>query len=483
VNAFRVGYVLGWILVFLTGAMALPFLISLIYNDGDSLSLLYSMLASLLSGGLVISISRKRGKGELSVREGFAVVTLAWVVMSLFGALPFLFSGTTSSLIDALFESMSGFTTTGASIFVSPEALPHGVGFWRCFMQWIGGLGIVLFGLALLPMLGVGGMHLYKAETPGPSSEKITPRLKDTAKILWWIYITFTLIEILLLKLGGMNAYDAAAHSFTTMATGGFSTHDASIAYFNSPFIYLVMTLFMFFAGINFSLYFRALQQKSLLPVFKDAEWRVYASIITCVVLGLVLVLTLAHDFGVFDAVVASLFQTLSIMTTTGFATEDFNLWHPFGRVALFFLMFVGGMAGSTGGGMKVVRVKIAFAHAHMSLRRMIQPQAVNLIRMGERAVSSDLVQSISGFVMIFFLLTLFGTLSLAALGHDLEVALTGTVACLSNIGPGLGSVGPSGNFSAIHPLGKLILTGLMLLGRLELFTVLVLFSRRFWMR
>ncbi len=307
--------------------------------------------------------------------------------------------------------------------------------------------------------------------------------MKDTAKILWWIYIAFTGIEMLLLKLGGMSFYDAAAHSFTTMATGGFSTHDASIAYFQDPFIYLVITLFMFFAGINFSLYFRALQQKSLWPVLSDAEWRVYASIIAFVVITLIAVLTLNHDFELFDAAVASLFQTLSILTTTGFATEYFNLWHPFARVSLFFLMFVGGMAGSTGGGMKVVRVKIAFSHAHMSLRRMIQPQAVNLIRMGERAVPNDLVQSISGFVMIFFLLTLFGTLSLAALGHELEVALTGTVACLSNIGPGLGAVGPAGNFAAIHPLAKVILTGLMLLGRLELFTVLVLLSRRFWLR
>lgn len=480
-NPWRISYVLGWIQVFLAGGMMLPFLISFLYMDGDSTGLLSAMLVTAASGGLAAWVSRGHGRGELTIREGFAVVTFGWLFMSFFGALPFLFSGTIASPIDAWFESMSGFTTTGASILTSPQSLPHGVAFWRCFMQWIGGLGIVLFGLAILPMLGVGGMHLFKAETPGPSSEKITPRLRDTAKILWIIYVVLTAAEALLLWVSGMSFYDAWAHSFTTMATGGFSTYDASIGHFQSPLIDLIITFFMFCAGINFALYFKAVRGGGIKAILNDTEWRYYAKIAGGSALVFWLALVLWQDRGIGSALVDSLFQTVSILTTTGFATDDFNLWHPIGRVGLLFLMVVGGMAGSTGGGVKVVRMKILVSHARKSLRRMIQPQGVLLVRMGGRGVPPELVSSITGFIVLFLILLVGGTLTLALLGHDLEVGLTASLACLSNIGPGLGEVGPAGNFAAIHPLGKLMLSMLMLLGRLEIYTVLVMFSMHFW--
>jgi trk system potassium uptake protein TrkH len=480
-NPWRVTYVLGWIQVFLAGGMLLPLLISLLYLDGDTSGLLLATLVTAAAGGLAAFKTRSNGSGELTIREGFAVVTLGWLLISFFGSLPFLFSGQIPSMIDAWFESMSGFTTTGASILVSPQDLPHGVAFWRCFMQWIGGLGIVLFGLAILPMLGVGGMHLFKAETPGPSSEKITPRLKDTAKILWIIYLVLTATEALLLWISGMTFYDAWAHSFTTMATGGFSTYNASIGQFSSPVIHLIVTLFMFLAGINFALYFKVAQGGGLKAIWNDTEWRYYAGIASAA--ALVFWIALMLKDGAFSAMrlVDSMFQTASILTTTGFATDDFNVWPPVARVGLLLLMIVGGMAGSTGGGMKVVRLKILVSHARQSLRRMIQPHGVLLVRMGGRGVTPELVSNITGFLVLFAVLWLGGTLFLALLGHDLEVALSGTLACLSNIGPGLGEVGPAGNFAGIHPLGKLMLSILMLLGRLEIYTVLVMLSLHFW--
>jgi trk system potassium uptake protein len=481
INYRRISYVLAWILVFLAGGMLLPFFVSLLYSDGDSMALLYSVICSAFVGAAVAYMTRKQSSGELTVREGFVVVTLGWVLISIFGALPFAFSGCITNPVDALFESMSGFTTTGASILVSPQDLPHGIAFWRCFMQWIGGLGIVLFGLAILPMLGVGGMHLFKAETPGPSSEKITPRLKDTAKILWLIYVGLTTIEALLLWLGPLNFFDAWAHSFTTMATGGFSTYNASVGYWDSAYVHLVISLFMFMAGINFALYFRALQGKSLKEIFNDSEWQTYSRITLAAVLIFTVLLVLNNGRDWIEALVSSIFQTTSIMTTTGFATDDFNGWHSLARVVLIALMLIGGMAGSTGGGMKVVRVKIMFSHARLCLRKMIQPRALTLVMLGGKSVSQDLVMNITGFLVLFLMGIATGTLVLTACGHDFELSVTATIACLSNIGPGLGEVGPAGNFAGIHTIGKVVLTALMLLGRLEIYTVLAIFSRHFW--
>jgi len=481
-NARRVAHVLGWILLFLAGAMALPWLVAVLQRSGDAGVLAASAGWTALAGGLLLLATRS-GKGELTIREGFAVVALGWVFIAAFGALPFRLSGHAGTWIDALFESMSGFTTTGASILTSPESLSAGVAFWRCFMQWIGGLGIVLFGLAILPMLGVGGLHLFKAETPGPTSEKFTPRLSDTAKRLWMIYAGLTLAEVLLLLLGGMGLLDALAHSFATMATGGFSTRNLSLGHWDSPYLHLVVTLFMFLAGINFVLYHRLLRDRKLGVFWQDPEWRSYAGIAGAAALAFWLMLITAHDRPWGQALVDSLFQTVSVMTTTGFATDDFNQWHSLGRVGLLGLMVVGGMAGSTGGGVKVVRIRVLAASARLTLRRLISPRAVLFVRLGGHPVPHDLVASIHGFFVLFLAQLALGTLVLALCGHDLEVCLSGTLACLSNIGPGLGEVGPMGNFAAIHPAAKLTLTWLMLLGRLELFTILVMFSVHYWKR
>ena len=480
-NPWRVAFVLGWILVMLAGALLLPLGVALLHGDGDAGALALSALLTALAGGAGVLAARGRGRGEPTIREGFAVVSLAWVLLAVFGALPFHYSGHFGSFVDSLFESMSGFTTTGASILVSPQDLPRGIGLWRCFMQWIGGLGIVLFGLAILPMLGAGGMHLFKAEIPGPTSEKITPRLKDTAKSLWIIYAALTALEALLLWAGGMTFYDAWAHSFTTMATGGFSTKNASIGFYDSATIDLVVTLFMFLAGINFALYYHAVSRRSPAPIWKDSEWRLYAGIAGSAALVFFGLLWLHDGQAPGGALVDSLFQTASILTTTGFATADFDLWHPLARVGLLGLMLVGGMAGSTGGGMKVVRVGVLFSHARQSLRKMIQPRSVTVVRAGRKGVPVDLLQLILGFAVLYALLLVAGTVILSACGHGFEMSFSASLACLSNIGPGLGEVGPAGNFAGVHAVGKVALTALMLLGRLEVYTVLVLFSRHFW--
>jgi trk system potassium uptake protein len=480
-NPWRIALVLGWILLFLAGMQLLPLGVALLHREGDAGLLALSALVAALVGGLAVLLSRGRGRGEPTIREGFAVVSFAWVLMALFGALPFGASGHFDSWIDALFESMSGFTTTGASVLASPEDLPAGIGFWRCFIQWIGGLGIVLFGLAILPLLGAGGLHLFKAEAPGPTSEKITPRLKDTAKLLWILYASLTALEALLLWAFGMSFHDAWAHSFTTMATGGFSTRNASIGHFDSTAIHLTVTLFMFLGGVNFVLYFRALTRRDPGEIWRDAEWRSYAGIAA----GAALLLggLLALEQGRLDASdwVAGLFQSVSIMTTTGFTTANYDSWHPLAHVVLLGLMLVGGMAGSTSGGMKVVRIRVLFSHARQSLRKMIQPRAVTVVRVGSKGVAPELVTLILGFSVVFAGLLALGTAIVAASGHDFEVALSASLSCLSNIGPGMGEIGPNGNYGEFHDTAKLLLTALMLLGRLELFTVLVLFSRHFW--
>ena len=477
----RVLRALSLLILLLSASMLLPACVALYYGDGDAFALFLSALLSAGVGGLLRYLSRRQPSGDMNIKEAFAVVGLGWTVMAILGALPFLISQTIPLPQDALFESMSGFTTTGASILRSPQDLPHGIAFWRCFIQWIGGLGIVLFVLALLPNAGGGGKYLFRAETPGPSSEKITPRLRDTAKMLWLIYFTLTAGEALLLWAGGMSFFDSWAHSFTTMATGGFSTRNASLGYWQSPFIQGTVTLFMFLAGTNFALYFRVVRERSLLPMFRDNEWRSYAGIAGVSALLIFVLLWAGGYHGAGRSLLHSLFQTASIMTTTGFATDDFNLWPEASRILLLLLMLIGGMAGSTGGGMKVVRVKVLLAHAHQCLRKMIHPRLVTVVRVGPRAVAPELVSNITGFAVLYLTLLIGGSLLLALFAHSFEVSLTATLACLSNIGPGLGAVGPSGHYADIHVVGKVMLTGLMLLGRLEVYTVLVLLSRNFW--
>jgi len=470
--------ILGALLLFLAAALLVPVPCALIFADGTATAFIYSaIICAGIGGGLFVKCRSER---DLSIREGFAVVTFGWVAFALFGALPYVLSGGIPSCVDAFFETMSGFTTTGSTILTDIEALAPSLLFWRSFTQWLGGMGIIVLSLAILPMLGVGGMQLFKAEVPGPTADRLTPRIQDTAKLLWGVYVLLSAIETGLLMTGGMSFFDAINHTFTTMATGGFSTRNASVAAFGSAYIDWVITLFMFLAGVNFTLHYLALQGR-LSDFWRNEEFRFYLWL----TLGITAAMTLFNLSGPYagfgDSLRYSAFQVVSIMTTTGYGTADFELWPVFCQYLLVVCMFIGGCAGSTGGGMKVARVLLFFKHAQVQLYRLIHPRAVRLVKLGNRPVDKEVMQSILGFFALYMGVLIMGSLVMAALGMDLVSAGTAVITALGNVGPGLGSVGPVDNFAHIHPFGKTVLALCMLLGRLELFTVLVLVIPSFW--
>jgi len=470
--------ILGALLLFLAGALIIPIPVSLIYADGVSYAFLGAACVSASCGALLFQSFRS--DRDLSVREGFAVVTFGWTLFALFGALPFVFAGAIPSYVDAFFETMSGFTTTGSTILTDIEGLAPSLLFWRSMTQWLGGMGIIVLSLAILPMLGVGGMQLFKAEVPGPTADRLKPRIQDTAKLLWGVYVLLTALETLLLMAGGMSLFDAINHAFTTMATGGFSTRNASVAAYDSAYIDWVITLFMFLAGVNFSLHYLALRGR-LRDFFANEEFRFYLYLTLGGTVVLVL-LNLGDTYpGFFDNLRYSAFQIVSIMTTTGFGTADYELWPVLCQYLLIFTMFIGGCAGSTGGGIKVARILLLFKHAHVQLYRLIHPRAVRLVKLGDRPVDKDVMQSILGFFALFMGVFVAASFIMAAIGMDLVSAGAAVIATLSNIGPGLGTVGPVDNFAHVPAFGKLVLAFCMLLGRLELFTVLVLFFPTFW--
>jgi trk system potassium uptake protein TrkH len=455
----------------------IPF--SIYYGDSDVMALLTSGLITSGVGALMFFPNRKKAK-DIRKREGYLVVTLGWIFMSLFGAIPFVMHGAIPSFTDAFFETMSGFTTTGASILNNIESIPHGLLFWRSLTQWLGGMGIIVLSLAILPILGIGGMQLFIAEVPGPSKDKIHPRIKETAKRLWGIYALFTLAETLLLLLGGMNLFDAINHSFTTMATGGFSTKQASIAAFDNPFIHYVIIIFMFAAGMNFTLHYRLLH-RDYKNFFRNDEFKFYAKVIIIVAVLIAVVHVITDYAGVEKSFRDSLFQTVSIVTTTGYVTADYELWGPFFQLLFFLLLFTGGCAGSTGGGIKMVRHLILFRNSFQELRRLIHPRAIIPVRFNRMSVSFENVSNIQAFFLFYISIFIVGTLLMSLLGMDFLSSIGSVATSLGNVGPAIGSVGPSYNFSHIPDLGKWTLSILMLLGRLELFTVLIIFSSSFW--
>ncbi len=469
---------LGALLIFLGGTLLVPVPFSLWFRDGALGALILSALLAAITGcALFFGF---RADNDLSLREGFAVVTLAWVLFTLFGALPFLFSGAIPNPVDAIFETMSGFTTTGATILTEIEGLPQSILLWRALTHWLGGMGIIVLSLAILPMLGIGGMQLFKAEVPGPTADRLKPRIQDTAKLLWGVYVLLTMVETLLLMLGGMNLYEALCHAFATLATGGFSTRNASVGAFGSGYIDWVVTLFMFLAGVNFSLHYHALRGRWR-DVWKNEELRCYLGI----TLAATLVLVLANQGRIYANLLENLrysaFQAVSILTTTGFGTADFEQWSPVAQLLLALLMFVGGCAGSTGGGIKVMRLLLLFRHAQVQLFRLIHPRAVRLVKFGGQPVNPEVMQSILGFFALYIGIFAMASAVMAATGLDLVSAAMSVAATLGNIGPGLGSVGPVDNYAHITAFGKLVLTLCMLLGRLEIFTVLVLVFPSFW--
>lgn len=461
--------------------MLLALMVAGIYGGPDIFSFLYSSLITLGSGFLLTLIFRKAVK-NVGKREGFFIVSSAWLFFSLFGSLPFIISGSIPNFTDAFFESMSGFTTTGSSILNNIEEMPHGILFWRSLTQWLGGMGIVVLSLAILPAFGIGGVSLFSAESPGITPEKLNPKIKDTARILWNVYLIFTIVESLLLMLGGMSLFDAVCHSFTTMATGGYSTKQASIAYWNSPFIQYVITVFMILAGINFSLSYFAFTGKPK-KMFKNEEFRFYLLLIGIFTAVITLGLILTSNKSIEPAFREAIFQVASLITTTGYATTDYLLWHPFLITLVLLIFFIGGSTGSTGGGIKVMRIVLLFKNSYYELRRLIHPNAVIPVRFNKRAVGDQIIHNVLAFFFFYITTFFISTLIMMLFMPDLLSALGAVATCLGNIGPGLGSVGPANSFSHIPDVGKWFLSFLMMLGRLELFTVIVMFSPAFWKR
>ncbi|MCD4747616.1 MAG: TrkH family potassium uptake protein, partial [Bacteroidales bacterium] len=400
-------------------------------------------------------------------------------ITSLFGALPFLLSGSITNYTDAFFETISGFTTTGATILTDIEVLPKGILFWRSLTHWIGGMGIIVLSIAILPILGIGGMQLFVAEVPGIVPDKLHPRITHTAKRLWMIYVFFTVIETVLLKLGGMNLFDALCHAFATMATGGFSTQNDSITGY-SPLIQYIIIIFMIIAGTNFTLHYFALHA-NIKKIWKNEEFRFYIYFIFGMCIFIMFFIFFLSDIRFEEAFRNSLFQVVSIITTTGFITSDYLIWPGYLWFLIFILMFIGGSAGSTGGGIKVVRQLLLFKNSGLELKRLIHPQAIIPVRYNGKAVPQNIIFKVMAFFLFYMIIFALGTLVMALLGLDLKSAIGSSAATLGNIGPGIGSVGPVGNYADIPAFGKWFLSFLMLLGRLELFTVLILFSPAFW--
>ncbi|MBD3165723.1 TrkH family potassium uptake protein [bacterium] len=463
----------------LGAGMVFTVIVAFIFADGDQWGITLSMAITLVLGFSMWKFLP--GEMDLTARDGFAAVTFGWLGMSIVGALPYLFTGAIPCVTDALFESASGFTTTGASILTDIESLPHGILFWRSFTHWIGGMGIIVFSIAILPFLGVGGMQMFKAEAPGPTADKLTPRIRGTAEILWGVYVLVSAAQAALLMFGGMDWFDSLCHTFGTVATGGFSTKNTSIAFYQSPYIHYVITVFMFIAGINFSLHFWAIRGRPG-KYLESPEFKFYALMIGISVV-ILSALNLFRGQPFEPAFRDAAFQTCAIATTTGYATADFELWQPLAQVWLVSLMLIGGMAGSTGGGMKTARAMILLRQARVELHKMVHPETIYPIRIGRKSVSNEIVQNILAFFQLYVMIAIFATLFMAALGLDLVTSLTSVIACMSNIGPGLGEVGPTDNYAAIPMVGKWMLTFLMIVGRLEIYTVFVLLTKTYWSR
>lgn len=460
--------------------MVLPLLIDLIYKENQSLGLLISIAITAGSGLLMNLLCRGNNKRELSHREGFAIVAFAWLSATFFGSLPYLFTGSLKSFTDAWFETASGFTTTGSTILTDIEKHSHAILFWRCLTQWMGGMGIIVLSLAVLPFLGIGGMQLYKAEVPGPTADKLRPRISQTARILWEVYVLLSGVEVLLLFLGGMNLFDAFCHTFSTMATGGFSPKNASIEFYRNPFIEYVITFFMFMAGVNFSLHYRTLKG-NLKYLWQDEEFCFYISLtlVSTFIVTFIIWKDIPESFE--KAFRLSIFQVVSILTTTGFCTADFEKWPISSQLLLLFLMFIGGCAGSTGGAIKCIRIYILLKQGFKELRQIIHPHAVIPVKLGGKIISPDTLSGVWGLFFLYLIIFVIASLLLALLGVDFLTSISAVAATLGNVGPGLGTVGPAENFAHLPATAKWILSFCMLLGRLEIYTLLVLFAPEFW--
>ena len=459
--------------------MALCLPISFYYGEQDWTAILTSSLITIGAGALFKYLTRNKKSKELKKKDGYLIVTAGWIFMSIFGALPYIISGSIPDFSNAFFETISGYTTTGASILTDIEAVPNGILFWRSLTQWIGGMGIIVLALAILPFLGIGGMQLFVAEAPGITPDKLQPRIQETAKRLWFLYVGLTLAEAIALYVAGMGAFDAVNHSLTTMATGGFSTKNDSLQ-FAEPVIQYIVIFFMFLAGTSFTLTYFALK-RNFKKVFKNEEFKVYLSFTVVITLIVTITLLVVSDEPFEASFRDALFQVVSLITTTGFVSADYTSWAPFLSVIFFILLFVGGSAGSTAGGVKVIRHIVLFKNSFLELKRQLHPSAIMPVRISGQAVEQSIVYNVLAFIMIYILVFLVGVTLLSTMNVDFNTAFGAVATSLGNVGPGIGDVGPLDNFSEMPTGGKWLLSALMLLGRLELFTVLMLLTPHFW--
>lgn len=473
--------IVGLLVIIFSVTMIIPGIVALIYKDGAGKAFSQTFLAALIIG-LLLWIPNRNKKSELKPKEGFLIVVLFWTVLGSVGALPFIFSERPNlSVTDAFFESFSGLTTTGATTLVGLDTLPKAILFYRQMLQWLGGMGIIVLAVAILPLLGVGGMQLYRAEMPGPLKDnKMRPRIAETAKTLWLIYVFLTIVCAIALWFAGMDVFDAISHSFSTIAIGGFSTHDASIGYFNSPAINTIIAIFLLISGCNYGLHFAVLTGRSLGVYWRDLEFRMFISLQFVLVVICVLVL---WQFGVYategQTLNQAFFQVVSMATTAGFSTDSFYKWPLFLPMLLLCAAFVGGCAGSTGGGLKVIRIMLLFLQGARELKRLVHPNAVYTIKLGRRALPERIIEAVWGFFSAYALVFVVSMLLLIATGVDEFSAFSAIATTLNNLGPGLGTLGE--NFTTLNPAGKWILVVTMLFGRLEVFTLLVLLTPTFW--
>lgn len=465
-------------------AMLLPAITALIYQEyGDALQITLAGVGTMVAGVLAWRYGRTERPDALTAREGFVIVGMSWIAMTFFGTLPYLATGTIVDLTDAFFETAAGYSTTGASIVPDPGLLPKGILMWRALTQWLGGMGIIVLSIAILPLLGVGGVELARAESPGPKPDRLTPRFKETAKRLWLVYVGFTAAETLLLWAGDMTLFEAIAHSFTTMSTGGFGTDVRSMAAFSS-YAQWVVIVFMFLAGTSFALHFRALTKPR--DYLKNAEFRLYGGIVlvtaTVAVIG-----TWADEIG--DIIRDSLFTMTSLVTTTGYATADFGIWPASLQIMVFGLMFVGGMAGSTGGAMKPYRLGVLYQSSKTDLRKVIHPRGIFIVRLGKDVVPDGIIKSVQSFFVLYMFIFMTGTLAFGIIADitganfDLVSSASAVASSFGNVGPGLAAVGPSSNYALVPDAGKWLLSFLMIVGRLEIFPIVLLFTRELWRR
>ncbi|ADR19126.1 TrkH family potassium uptake protein [Calditerrivibrio nitroreducens] len=473
--------VFGYLVLIVSLFMIFPIIVAYIYKEVFVAKVFFfTMIFNLCVSFILIFLFRKVKKNYLSSADGMFLVSIGWIVISLVSALPYTLSGVVNSFTDAFFESISGYTTTGATIFTAVEHLPKSILFWRSLTHWLGGMGIVVLTVAILPLLGIGGMQLIKAEAPGPSVDKISPRITTTAKYLWFIYIALTLAEVLLLMVGGMNFFDALNHSFATLATGGFSVKNESFLSYKNPYYEWVVAIFMILAGMNFTLHYKLfLGRFEILK--KDSEWKFYVALIGLYtfIIGVDLYNSLGLSFH--DSIRSAFFQVATIITTTGFASADYEKWSAFSQVLLFALMFVGGCSGSTGGGIKVIRVLTLLKQAINEMKYLVHPRGVFVLKINGESVRKNTVYAISGFFFLYMLTNLFIIIIISISGVDLTTAVTASLACVGNIGPGFGAVGPMDNYSSFSDFTKWTLSFGMLLGRLEIYTFLIIITPYYW--